>query len=188
MKMLTLRQLRISTQSFKPILIRNAQKVKIAMGKTKFGKDVRGIYKSIPAQALTREPGKKPHYLEARVYIDPKTKFLPVEMRPKVQHALNRTLSGGPKPYTGPEECPPFTDQSEVWVRCDCEWFLFGCEVAVARKNSAPLGRANGGVSNGQWYNGQTEGPHRSPNPQGVPNICKHLIALFARGALSKKS
>jgi len=173
---MTLRQLRISTQSFKPILMRNAQKVKISMGTATYGKDSRGIYKSIPAQALTREPGKKPHYLEARVYIDPKTKFIPVEMRPKG------------KPYVGPEEPPAFTDQSEVWVRCDCEFFLYGCEVAVARKNSAPLGKANGGVSNGAWYNGVTEGRHRSPNPHGVPVICKHLISLFSRGALAKKA
>ena len=176
MKPLTLRQLRISTQSYKPILLRNAFKVKVSMGKTKWGKDARGIYRSVPAQALTREPGKVPHYLEIRVYVDPATKFIPVELRPKG------------KPYTGPPNPAPFTDNSPVWVRCDCEFFMYACEVAVARKGSGPLGKANGGVSNGNWYNGQTEGKHRSPNPQGVPSLCKHLIATLSRGALMKKN
>lgn len=55
--------------------------------------------------------------------------------------------------------------QKPVWVGCDCEWFLYTCEVALAR-----YGCTNVIHSNGVYP------IHR--NPRMIPMMCKHLVAL----------
>jgi len=51
------------------------------------------------------------------------------------------------------------------WVTCDCEYFLYNCEVALHRFNATDIIHSNGA------FPGFT-------NPQMRPHLCKHLYAF----------
>jgi hypothetical protein len=51
-------------------------------------------------------------------------------------------------------------------VSCDCEFFLYVCEVALHRYGSADIIHSNG------------EFPYET-NPRGIPMICKHLVKIL---------
>ena len=51
-----------------------------------------------------------------------------------------------------------------VWVSCDCEWFLYTCEVALAKYGCTDIMHSNGVFPIVR-------------NPRMVPMLCKHLIA-----------
>ena len=59
-----------------------------------------------------------------------------------------------------------FEKGTRLKVDCDCSYFLYNCEVALARRGAADIVR-----SNGQWP--------RKTNPRGDKRVCKHLIAIF---------
>lgn len=170
MKQMKLKDLMTMTKSFKPILVSNATQVGITFAKVNYGKDTRGYYKSVLGSALSRGTKKRIKFFEIRLYYDPKSNYVPPKMR-----------TMGKDKYIGPEDAPPFTVESTVWLRCNCEYFLYACEVAVGRRGSAPIGKSQGGVSNGAWYK------PTGPNPSGVPNVCKHILAAIKKGALVKK-
>ena len=57
---------------------------------------------------------------------------------------------------------------AQVWVTCDCEYFLFNCEVALWDEDS----------SNIKWSNGNDYQSH-GPNPEGAPRACKHIAHVL---------
>ena len=61
---------------------------------------------------------------------------------------------------------------AKVWVTCDCEYFLFNCEVALWNDDSSSI----------QWSNGNDYSSD-GPNPSAAPRACKHLVAALALGA-----
>jgi len=58
--------------------------------------------------------------------------------------------------------------QRPAWVHCDCEWFKFFCEVALAKRNSSAVINSNGK-------------PPKETNPREWPYICKHLVAVLPK-------
>jgi len=52
-----------------------------------------------------------------------------------------------------------------VWASCDCEHFLYTCEVALHRYNASDIIYSSGAYP-------------RETNPRMVPQLCKHLWAL----------
>lgn len=64
--------------------------------------------------------------------------------------------------------------RSEAWVHCNCEYFLFNCEVALAVQGSSTVVNSNG------------KRP-KITNPSMKPKICKHLVAAM-RFALLKET
>lgn len=52
-----------------------------------------------------------------------------------------------------------------VWVSCDCEWFLYTCEVALSKFGCTNIIHSNGSFPIVR-------------NPNSVPMVCKHLVAL----------
>lgn len=174
--MLTVKQLLSQSQSHKPILVSNSAMVSIAFSKTMIGKDPRGYYKSIKGSARTRESGKKTKLFEIRLYY-PK-KFVPIEFREEG------------KPYAGPDQAPPFTIATNVWVSCSCEYFLYNCEVADEEQDASSVKYSNG-AGYVQQYTYKTKSgtlvTRRGPNPNHIPHLCKHLIGALKKGALVKK-
>lgn len=59
---------------------------------------------------------------------------------------------------------------AQVWITCDCEYFLYHCEVALWSDESSSI----------RWSNGADPG---ITNPSQAPRACKHLIAVLALGA-----
>lgn len=64
---------------------------------------------------------------------------------------------------------------AHVAVSCDCEYFLYHCEVADQRKGSAEIE-----YSNGRWP--------KITNPRGVAHLCKHIVACISHGAADKRA
>lgn len=54
--------------------------------------------------------------------------------------------------------------KAPVWVGCDCEFFLYTCEVALAKYGCSDVRHSNGAFP-------------IIRNPRMVPMLCKHLIA-----------
>lgn len=65
----------------------------------------------------------------------------------------------------GKEKDIPLSKQKHVVVSCQCDYFLYYCEVALNHWGSAKIKYSNG------------EHPHTT-NPQLQPMLCKHLIRL----------
>lgn len=61
-----------------------------------------------------------------------------------------------------------------VWVSCDCEWFLYDCEVALNRYGCTDIR-----FSNGDYPVVRNSGM--------VPRLCKHLIALAPLAVAAKE-
>lgn len=62
----------------------------------------------------------------------------------------------------------PFGPQlwnSPCWVSCDCEYFMYHCEVALHRFNASDIVYSDGSFP-------------EITNPRMVPMLCKHLYAL----------
>lgn len=64
-------------------------------------------------------------------------------------------------------EQPTKDKNSPLWVTCDCAFFLYNCEVALARAGSSSVIHSNG----------------KRPvvtNPKLIPYVCKHVYrAMF---------
>lgn len=63
---------------------------------------------------------------------------------------------------------------AKVWVTCNCEYFLYHCEVADEKKDSTDIFHSNGKKP-------------RVTNPNMVPHICKHIAAMFLRNVTELK-
>lgn len=59
---------------------------------------------------------------------------------------------------------------SKVWVSCDCEYFLYHCEVALMKKGSSDENYSNGAFP-------------KITNPRLVAHACKHIVAALQKGA-----
>lgn len=59
---------------------------------------------------------------------------------------------------------------SKVWASCDCEYFLYHCEVALQRRGSSDINFSNGKLP-------------KITNPRLVSHACKHIVACLQRGA-----
>lgn len=150
-----------------PDLYDNSTRVSISFGKTTEGKGPKGFYyRSIPGRALSAPKGKekkKQKTFEIRIYY-PKTasakdQYIPLEFRKGK--------------YIGPQKAPEITQNNYVWLSCNCEYFLYHCEVADTFLDSSTMLH-----SNGAW-------PFTT-NPNGIPHLCKHLIAAINKGALKR--
>ena len=62
-----------------------------------------------------------------------------------------------------------------TWVSCDCEYFMFNCEVANHRQQAADIIFSNG------------EFPSMT-NAQMIPHLCKHLYSLAPIAVTMSKS
>lgn len=163
---LTIKQLLAATNAHRSKLFSNAGKVSVSFGKVKEGQDAHGYYRSIPIRALTKAANKKQKTLEIRIYF-PKT-------RSKTDQYVPPSLRKNKASYVGPEQAPALTTENKVWVRCNCEYFMYHCEVADAETDNATIHYSNGKF------------PVKT-NPQGIPHLCKHLISALRKGALLKK-
>ncbi len=63
---------------------------------------------------------------------------------------------------------------AKVWASCDCQYWLYHCEVSNKRKGSADIIFSNGKAPN-------------ITNPRSVPHVCKHVAALLMRGISNLK-
>lgn len=87
-----------------------------------------------------------------------------------------------PAPGPWPSSRGPYTvlaklymdeDKSKIsnpktFVWCDCEYFKFNCETALALRGSSAIINSNGALP-------------KITNPNGVPGLCKHCIAFLRR-------
>lgn len=157
---LTVKQLLSYTRAHRAVLNTNANAVVAILGKRSEKKDELGYYMSIPATAKTRSSStskpKTMKTLEIRLYY-PTT-------RAKADQYIPPALRKAD--YIGPKSAPPFTPNSKVWVRCNCEYFLYHCEVADSWYFNTTV----------EYSNGE---PPKKTNPSMVPHLCKHLISAF---------
>jgi len=63
---------------------------------------------------------------------------------------------------------------SQIWASCDCEWFLYYCEVALTKKGSSDVIYSNG------------ENP-KITNPRRLGIACKHICSCLIRGLQKAK-
>lgn len=56
---------------------------------------------------------------------------------------------------------------NKAWVHCSCPFFLFHCEVALAKQGSSSVIDSNGK-------------PPVEKNPNMIPMMCKHIVATIA--------
>jgi hypothetical protein len=61
-----------------------------------------------------------------------------------------------------------------AWVSCDCEYFLYHCEVALQKKGSTDVIYSNGARP-------------KITNPRMLAAVCKHCIAVLLAGAHTAK-
>lgn len=61
----------------------------------------------------------------------------------------------------------PLNTNTRVWCWCDCPYFKYHCEVALASKGSSAVIQSNG------------QRP-RFTNPRLEPRVCKHVFLVFA--------
>jgi len=55
---------------------------------------------------------------------------------------------------------------NHTWIHCDCPWFRYNCEVALAMRGSSTITKSNGQ-------------PPKIRNPLMKPMVCKHGIATL---------
>jgi hypothetical protein len=74
-------------------------------------------------------------------------------------------------------------DNAKIAANCDCEHFLYACEVALRKEGSA---RIEEPFEMRIWSNDEdyTDG---GPNPSSVPIICKHIYAAILNGLFKWK-
>jgi len=63
---------------------------------------------------------------------------------------------------------------AQVWCSCDCEFWLYHCEVAMQKKGSSDILHSNGAKP-------------RVTNPKMIPSLCKHCCAALLNGAHTLK-
>lgn len=56
---------------------------------------------------------------------------------------------------------------ARAWVSCDCPWFLYVCEVAIAKKDSTDIIHSNGARP-------------KKTNKKMKPQICKHIVKAMS--------
>lgn len=69
-------------------------------------------------------------------------------------------------------------DNAKIAANCDCENFLYACEVALWKEGSA---RIEEPFEMKIWSNGE-DYTDAGPNPSAVPIICKHIYAAILNG------
>ena len=65
--------------------------------------------------------------------------------------------------YTKPKRAAALAD--DAWVSCSCPYFLFFCEVALAKHKATDIKYSNGAAP-------------KVTNPRRIPWLCKHLVAF----------
>jgi hypothetical protein len=58
---------------------------------------------------------------------------------------------------------------SKIWASCDCEWFLYYCEVALTKRGSSEVIYSNG------------KDP-KITNPRKLSVACKHILSCILHG------
>ncbi len=87
----------------------------------------------------------------------------------------------GPWPQSrGPYRviCKLYFDENDAnnpktFVWCDCDWFKYNCETALAIRGSSAIINSNGALP-------------KNTNPTSRPQVCKHCLC-FLKKALSRK-
>ena len=74
-------------------------------------------------------------------------------------------------------------DNAKIAANCDCEHFLYACEVALWKEGSA---RIEEPFEMRTWSNGE-DYTDAGPNPNSVPIICKHIYAAILNGLFKWK-
>jgi len=112
----------------------NASHVNVLKKNAWVEKDDKGEHKVFTAEMLSVGPDKKPRNVTIKLY-------------------GTRTASGRMKRKT----------KHPAWVHCDCEYFLYYCEVAVTARGSSSVITSNGNFP-------------KIRNPRMRPYLCKHLL------------
>lgn len=85
---------------------------------------------------------------------------------PVLKAVVRSVGSGDPHVCTVAALTEKKLSESPVVVDCDCEFFTFNCEWALAQKGAAVIRRSNGE-------------PPDARNPKYVPMCCKHLVTVL---------
>lgn len=125
-------------------IVSNAGDVNVLGKNAWVEKDDKGEHKVFTAELLSRGPNKKPKHVTIKLY-------------------GSRTATGRMKRKT----------RHPVWLHCDCEYFLYYCEVAVTARGSSNVITSNGKAP-------------KIRNPRMRPYLCKHLLRA-AREAWKEK-
>lgn len=125
-------------------IVSNAGKVNVLDKDAWVERDDKGEHKVFTARLLSKGPKKKPRHVTIKMY-------------------GSRTLGGRMKRKT----------KHPVWLHCDCEYFLYYCEVAVTARGSSSVMTSNGNFP-------------KIRNPRMRPYLCKHLLRA-AREAWKEK-
>lgn len=65
-------------------------------------------------------------------------------------------------------------DNPKLFVWCDCEYFKYHCETALAIRGSSAIINSNGSLP-------------KITNPSGKPQACKHCLAFLRKAMLRKQ-
>lgn len=115
-------------------IVRNAAQVKIRKQSAYIERDDEGEHKVYTATVRTQLPGKKVRHVVIKFY-------------------GSRTAGGRMKKQ----------NKHPCWVHCDCEYFLYYLEVALAARGSSNVITSNGAFP-------------QVRNPRMRPYLCKHLL------------
>lgn len=115
-------------------IVNNASDVNVLKQNAWVEKDDRGEHKVVSLELLSVGPNKKPRHVTIKLY-------------------GSRTANGKMKRK----------NRHPAWVHCDCEYFLYYCEVAVTARGSSNVITSNGNYP-------------RIRNPRMKPYICKHIL------------
>jgi hypothetical protein len=93
----------------------------------------------------------------------------------EVYRTIQCICTGGSKPHmVRTTYYGPYDGRAMIWASCDCEYFLYHCEVALQKKGSSDIQYSNGASPN------QT-------NPGLIPCMCKHIAAVLLTGVFAVK-
>lgn len=109
------------------------------------------------------------------------TKSLEVKQDEKHVTLIARSLpsSGSGKKHNvviklfGPVKQKSDVLKAKAWVHCDCEWFQYNCEVALARIGSSDIISSTGANP-------------KEKNPMMKPMVCKHIVSTLPKIAQIK--
>lgn len=127
-------------------IVNNARRVRVVKEDAYVDRDDQGEHKVYRAKVLSQGPGKKPWNLTIKLY-------------------GKRRASG-----------KMVKRSNKAWVHCDCPYFKYYVEVALAARGSSSVM-----ISNGNFP--------KIRNPRMRPYLCKHLLATgkAATDAKAKK-
>lgn len=115
-------------------IVSNAGQVKMLKGSAYIEKDDAGEHKLFVATLRTQAPGKVRRHVTMKLY--------------------GKRGTGGKMRRKNHHPC---------WVHCDCEYFLYNLEVALAARGSSNVITSNGNFP-------------KVRNPRMRPYLCKHLL------------